>query len=216
MSDRSEQVFISSVVAIVGAIAGAVATAIINLLLAGKINVNYWWIWLIGGGLGAALLYEIYQANRFPFKKWRVTNIWDGKGLIFREDIAALDGRPDGEAWQFRASTNDWAIFGPYLRQPLRKGKYRATFRIRVNEITSEDRPIIELSVAANCKVKGDKQLAARTLSTRDFRRGGVYQNFPLDFYALIDERDLELRVCSRDSRHIVTMDYIYLSRCLT
>src|SRR6266567_2827395 len=76
-----KQILVGSVIALVGAIVGAFATAIINLLFAGKINVTYWWVWGIGGVLGALLLYGIYQANRFPFTKYRVTNKRDGKGL---------------------------------------------------------------------------------------------------------------------------------------
>jgi hypothetical protein len=217
MSDEQafKQIFIGSVVALVGAIAGTVATAIINLLLAGKISVNYWWVWGIGAVLGALLLYGIYPANRFPFKKWRVTNIRDGKGLLFREDLPVLEGKPDGEAWQFVAHDNNWAIYGPYLRQSLRKGKYRAAFRVKVNNVSGEDRHVIELSVASNCKAVGDKQLAARTLTTRDFKSGGVYHIFFLYFDALVDERDLELRIYAKGSGHTVTLDYVRLSRRL-
>ncbi len=158
------------------------------------------------------MLYEIYQANRFPFKKWRITNIRDGKGLLFREDLTALDGRRNGKAWQFKTSINDWAFSGPYLRQPLRKRKYRATFRVKVNSVSGEDRPIIDLDVSSNCKTIGDKHLARRTLTTCEFKTGGVYHVFPLDFDVFIDERDLELRIYSRGSEYIVTLDYVKLS----
>ncbi len=60
--------------------------------------------------------------------------------------------------------------------------------------------------------MKGDKQLAARALTTLDFKRGGVYQNFSLDFDVFIDERDLELRIFSKGRGHIITLDYVQLS----
>ena len=53
----------------------------------------------------------------------------------------------------------DWAIYGPYLLQPLRNGKYRAVFKIKINELPKEDRPIIDISVASAKKDLGDKVL---------------------------------------------------------
>ena len=76
-------------------------------------------------------------------------------------------------------------------------------FRAKVNSVSGEDRPVIELSAASNWKIIGDKHLAVRTLTTRDFKRGGVYQNFSLDFDAFVDERDLELRIYAMGSGHI-------------
>jgi len=132
---------------------------------------------------------------------------------LFRSDI--LDGKKVGTAWQFKVDKVEWAIYGPYLRHPIHKGKYRATFKIKVDDISSENRPIVELDVASRCKEWGDKRLTGRVFSRRDFKNADEYQSFSLDFFVISDEDDLELRVFSRGSGHTVTLDYIELSRRL-
>lgn len=61
MNNQTEQIFIGSIVALVGAIAGAIATAIINLILNGKITSNFWWFWILGGFVGALLILWLYR-----------------------------------------------------------------------------------------------------------------------------------------------------------
>ena len=197
-----EQILVGSTVALF--------TVIINESFAGKIN----YFWALGGFLGSMILYGAYQ--RFggsPFKKWRVTNENDGKGLLFRADI--LSGRKVGEAWQFKTTKQDWAIYGPYLRQLLHKGKYRATFRIKVDDIKGEDHPLFQIDIASNCKYRGDKRLAGRTVTCSDFTEADEYQEFILDFYVVSNERELELRIFSEGTGETVTLDYIRLSRRL-
>jgi len=203
MGNRTiEQISIGAIVALVA--------AIINQAVAGK--VDYWW--LVGGFFGAIIIYGGYQGfGGYPFTKYRVTNVRDNKALLFRSDI--LEGKRIEGAWQFRASKNDWAIYGPYLRNPLRKGKYCATFRIKVDDIAGENCPIVDIDVASRTRELGDKRLTARTLTPLDFRRGDEYHEFSLDFNTFGDERDLELRVYSRGNGHLVTLDYIQLSRRL-
>lgn len=210
MNNRSEQIFVGVTVALIGAVGGAVATAIINQLLAGKITVMYWWIWVIGAILGGLLLYEIYESNRFPFKKFRVTtNRDDGKSLL--ENSSKGRSVEDG-AWLFSNST----VFGPWIRIPLRKGKYRAIFRIKVDNIHGENQHIVKLDVVSNSNFRGDKTLAARVFTNADFSKAGQYHFFPLDFYVLEHERDVELRVHSEgDNHHNTTLDYVKLSRRL-
>ncbi len=198
----SEQIFVGLIVALF--------TAIINQVFAGKVN----YLWVFGGFLGAVLLYGAYQRfGRFPFIKWRVTNIHDGKGLLFRDDL--LEGKRVGDAWQFQASLDNWAIYGPYLRQPLRKGKYRAIFKIKVDDTSGENRPIVHIDVAVRSKELGDKRLVGRTLTPTDFNKADEYHYFLLNLHLMADERDLELRVWSNGGRHIVTLDYIRLSKRL-
>src|SRR5438128_289664 len=117
-----EQVGVGSTVALI--------TAVINQAFAGQLN--YWWV--VGGFFAAVVLYTAYQNSGYPFIKFHVTNKHDNKGLLCRNDRPDLVvGKSVGEAWQFKASGNDYqAIYGPYIREPLRKGKYRTTFRIRV------------------------------------------------------------------------------------
>ena len=199
-----EKILIGSAVALVA--------AIINQLFAG--NINYWWVLIVF--IGAIIFIWAYQRyGGSLFTKYRVdkVNEENGKRLLARRDI--LDGEMVGEAWQFKAQKDDWAIYGPYLREPLRKGKYRATFRVKINDTSTQDIPVIELSVASNCGWRGGKQLASRTFSTRDFKKTDEYHDFSLDFYTFADERELEFRVWSKGTQHTVTLDYVELSRRL-
>ncbi len=194
-----EQILVGSTVAFF--------TAIINGAVAGNINPSV----VLGGFFVSIIAYGAYQKlRRFPFKKWRVTKVFDGKGLLFRDDI--LEGKYVGEAFQFRASKKDWAVYGPYLRQSLSKGKYRATFKIKVDDISGDDRTIVKIDVASNCRNKGDKRLVGRTLSRSDFTKADEYHKFPLDFYVKAHERELELRIYSEGHGEVVTLDYIQLS----
>jgi hypothetical protein len=72
MSDEQVrgQIFVGSVVALVGAIAGAIATAIINLLFAGKLNFNYWWTWVLGGAVLALVLFWLFRRSQQPILKY--------------------------------------------------------------------------------------------------------------------------------------------------
>lgn len=187
----------------------ALITAIINQIFAGKID----YLWVFGIFLFTILLFWLFYGTGFPFTKFRVTGTNDGKGLLFRSDISS--GKKVGEAWQFLSDKSNWAIYGPYLRQPLHKGKYRATFRIKVDDISGDNRPIVDIDVASRCKEAGDKRLVGRTLTTRDFIESDEYHDCSLDFFVVSDENDLELRVFTRNSGHTITLDHIQLSRRL-
>lgn len=193
---------------LVGALT-ALITAIINQVFSGQVD----YLWVIGGFFFSLLLYWAYQGIGYPFIKFRVTNIRNGQGLLFRSDN--FIGKNVGEAWQFTVDKDEWAIYGPYLLQPLHKGKYRAAFRIKVDDITGDNRPAIEIDVASRCRAVGDKRLTGRAISTRDFKSADKYQVFLLDFFVISDENDIELRIFSRGSGHTVTLDYIQLSRRL-
>ncbi len=198
-SQTIEKIFVGVLLAFI--------TAIINQVVSGQIN----YLWVGSVFTLALFLYWIFQGIGFPYIKFRVSSTNDGKGLLFRSDIST--GKKVGEAWQFKADKFDWAVYGPYLRSPLRSGKYRGTFRIKVDDVSGDNRPIIEIDVASRCKEVGDKKLSARTLSTRDFKNADEYQDFPLDFFIISDENDLELRVFTKGSGHTVTLDYIQLTR---
>lgn len=104
---------------------------------------------------------------------------------------------------------------GPYLRKPLRKGKYHALFRIKIDNIDGTNQPVCDIDVASQTRRPGDKRLATRTLSTADFTVADEYHEFSLDFATFADERDLELRVDSSGNGHTMTLDSITLSRRL-
>lgn len=199
-----EQIGIGSTVALV--------TAIINQALAGKID--YWWV--IGVFFITVVLYTVFQNySGFPFKKFRVTNKQDGKGLLFRSDEPGiLEGKPIGEAWQFKASGDNYhTIYGPYLQHPIRNGKYRAIFRIKADNVEGDNIYITYIDVASSYKAtRGGKILAARTLTANDFKKSDDYQDFYLDFDVLSDENELEFRIAPT-SGYVLTLDYIQLAR---
>ena len=149
--------------------------------------------------------------------KYRVTNRRDNKGLLFSDfkpDLAT--GKPVGEAWQFRASgTGYHAIHGPYIREPLRTGKYRATFKLKVDDIGTDDVYITYIDVVSIYKEqKGAKVLAARTLTSNDFGKSDEYREFNLDFDIFTDEREVEFRVAPTNG-FLTTLDFVQLSRRL-
>jgi hypothetical protein len=126
-----------------------------------------------------------------------------------------MPGKRIGSAWTLEAKVNDWAVYGPYLREPLRRGRYRATFKLKLEDASVENVPIIEIDVACKTRHYGDKRLTGRVLTTLDFKFSDEYRAFRLDFDLLTDERDLELRIWSKGGGHRITLDYVRLSRRL-
>jgi hypothetical protein len=101
-------------------------------------------------------------------------------------------------------------MYGPYI--PLPRGKYRATFRLKVNDTQGGDAPLVRLEVTSG---RGTKWLAVRTISMRDFDRADRYQNFPLDFYLIDGENDVEFRLILVGGNRRVVFEYVRLSRKL-
>jgi hypothetical protein len=137
---------------------------------------------------------------------WVTTNRRDGKSLL----TDSSKGRPvEDRAWLF----TDCSIYGPYLPVPLGKGKYKAIFRLKVDNISGENQHIVKLDVVSNSNFDGDKTLARRTLTNGDFKKAGQYHEFPLEFSLFDYERKLEFRIHSAGNHHSTTLDYIQLSR---
>jgi len=177
-------------------------------------------VFLLGGGVWflRKMMVVAYEGfGRFPFTSFRVDpslkGHGDGVGLLFRGDH--LEGKRVGSAWTFRTTVNDWAVFGPYLREPLRKGRYSVMFNLKIDDATVDNSPVIEIDVACKTRDDGDKRLTGRTLTPLDFRRSDEYRQFRLDFDVLTDERYLEIRIWSKGSGHRITFDYARLSRRL-
>ena len=183
-----------------------------------------------------ALLFIAYRRNeQFPCIKWYVTEEnkgpntvdWNqqklvGKSYMFEGQFVGTawrQGKYIPTPWRFRASDNPnyrTAVSGPILRDPLQKGKYRALFKLKFNkdEKTKENQPIINIDVSSSFKTEADKRLAGRTLFKNDFDNMlDAYHDFILDFTIKVNEPKLELRITPRGSSHIVTLDYIKLSR---
>ena len=195
MSNRTiEQIFVGAVVAII--------TAIINLSISGKINYQ----WVILGFFVAIVCYWIYQGfGIFPFKKFRVTtNREDGISLL--ADSSKGRHVEDG-AWLF----SDSQVYGPYLRTQLGKGKYTTVFKIKVDNLDGGNRYLMSIDIITRLDDRRHKTLASRTLTNRDFKKAGEYHYFPLDFYIIQNEQDLEMRVGSEGVEHNITLDYVQL-----
>jgi hypothetical protein len=197
-----EQVFVGVVVAF--------ATAIINQRFAGDVN----YLLVFGVFLSGVIGYGLYRRyGAFPLGKYKVTRVNDGKGLLTGDDSATvklIDGK-----LQFTANFEDYAVYGPYLRKPLRAGKYRIIYRLKVNQLPTENRPILDIDVGARTKGWGDKRLIGRSLTTADFAKADEFQEFPLDFHIGSDEHSVEFRVFSKGNGDLITFDNVELARRL-
>jgi hypothetical protein len=176
--------------------ATAVASAIFNYAVLGQAN----WLWVFIAFVVPFAVLQFYQRSGFsPFKKWRVQD----------NELIARSGQATGHgAWELDTSERRaWAIYGPH--KPLGRGKYRATFRLKINN-TSGDDPVVDLDVASR---HGAKIMALRTLTVQDFQRADVYQDFPLDFYLRYDDNEIEFRISTKGALRRVVLEYVALSR---
>lgn len=174
----------------------AVTTAVFNLALNGQVN----WLWvLIAFAVPFAMLQFYERASFSAFKEWRVRD---------NELISAM-GQPTGNgAWELDTSERrSWAVYGP--RKPLGRGKYRATFRLKINSTAGDD-PVVDIDVASR---HGKKIIALRTLTAKDFLRADTYQAFPLDFYLVHDDNEIEFRVSTKGVPRRFVLDRVTLSR---
>lgn len=176
----------------------AAVSAIFNLALTGHVN----WLWvLVAFGVPFVAL-RVYQQAGVSFSRiWRVRD----------NELLSRIGQPLGNgAWELNTSERtDWAIYGPH--KPLGRGRYQARFRLKINNNAGDD-PVVELDVAAR---HGKKIVALRTVTVQDFNRSDTYQDFPLDFYLLHDDNEIEFRVSTRGAPRRVGLDRVTLSRHL-
>jgi hypothetical protein len=61
----------------------------------------------------------------------------------------------------------------------------------------------------------GAKILALRTLTIRDFNRADTYQDFPLDFFLLQDDNEIEFRISTGGAARRLVLDHVVLARRL-
>jgi hypothetical protein len=135
---------------------------------------------------------------------WQLTEVrrWRVKEGELRASLGTPVG---GEAWELATPAyQEFAVYGPY--QPLPRGRYRATFRVKLSDTSGvEDAITAWVDVASG---RGKKRLAFRDLAIRDFARADAYQGFPVDFYLLQDESDLEFRTSKMgDQRRLTLQD---------
>jgi hypothetical protein len=156
------------------------------------------WV-LLAFGVPFAVLQFYQRAGFTRVGAWRVRD----------NELQAQAGAATGQgAWMLEAGERrDWAVRGP--RRPLGHGRYRAAFRLKVDSLAG-DEVVAELDVAAR---HGRKVLALRALTVQDFRQADAYQDFPLDFYLLHDDNDVEFRLSVRGGPRRLTFDRVTLTR---
>ncbi len=182
---------------LVGA-ATAAAAAVFNLAVNGQVEAG--WV-LLAFGVPFTVLQAYQRAGFTRVRAWRVGD----------NELQAQAGAPTGHgAWALEAGERrDWAVRGP--RRPLGQGRYRAAFRLKIDSLAG-DEVVLELDVAAR---HGRKVLALRALTVQDFRQADTYQDFPLDFYLLHDDNDVEYRLSARGGPRRLTFDRVTVSRRL-
>lgn len=215
-----ERIFVGSIVTTINVLLTAVL-GIIIYQYAGRLS--YWYWWVVGGliMLGIVLYYIIYQGyDKFPYTQFRVPK-HPQAGKTLHAWIEPFHGDNIGEAWKFETNQeNDgYAIYGPWLEQPLRKGKYKATFRMKIHNVSVVNHPIVDIDVACATRWDGDTRLACRTLTTSNFAKADEYDEFSLYFKVDNEARKVEFRVWTHkagsEGRDIVILDYVQLSRQL-
>ncbi len=180
---------------IVGTLTAA-ASAVFHFALTGQVD----WRWVLVAFLAPYLALHFYErASLSAFREWRVRD----------NELISRSGQPAGTgAWELdTGEPRSWVVFGP--RKPLTRGRYRATFRLKLNQLAG-DAPIVDLDVASR---HGAKLLALRTLTAQDFRRADRLQDFPLDFYLLHDDNEIEFRISTRGAPRRLVLDRVALAR---
>lgn len=176
----------------------AVVAAVFNLAITGQIN-GWWMLVAFAVPVGVLQLYQ--RVGLSPTREWRVRD----------NELSAAIGQSVGDgAWELDATeARQWAVYGPW--KPLAHGKYRATFQLKISSVAS-DRPIVDIDVTAR---HGKKIIALRTLTARDFGKADSFQRFPLDFYLLQDENEIEFRVSTKGIARRVVLDSVKVVRRL-
>jgi hypothetical protein len=176
----------------------AATTLVFNLAVTGQIN-GWWMLAAFVVPVGVLQLYQ--RVGVAPAREWRVRD----------NELSAATGQPVGDgAWELDATeAKSWAVYGPW--KPLAHGKYRATFQMKVSSV-SGDQPVVDIDLAAR---HGKKIIALRTLTARDFGKADSFQRFPLDFYLLQDENEIEFRVSTKGTPRRVVLESVKVVRRL-
>jgi hypothetical protein len=178
--------------------ATAVAAAIFNFAFTGRAN----WLLVVAAFVVPVVALRLYQRSGFsPLKRWRVKD----------NELVARAGQASGNgAWELDArERHNWVVHGPH--KPVGRGRYRATFRLKINNV-SGDEAVADLDVAAR---HGAKILVLRTLTVQDFLRADTYQDFPLDFYLLHDDNEIEFRLSTRGAARRLVLEHVMFARRL-
>lgn len=115
---------------------------------------------------------------------------WQGEG----SELSHNTGRLESDGWLCQTGIDDanqHMIYGPYDTS-LPPGPNVAEFRMKVDNNTANDDPIVDIDVrnATNGQI-----LASQTLTRTMFPVAGNYTNFTLPFTIPADNQSIELRV---------------------
>ena len=134
-------------------------------------------------------------------------------GERLRAGPTITNGVMIGEAWKVRADRVGHAVHGPYLRRPLLKGRYIATFRLKIASTGVDRRQVLILDVVSAVPKPGQNLLSARAIKASDFAESDCWQDFPLTFDVDAAEPSVEFRVQSAGTGDTITLDYVQLDR---
>jgi len=122
MSDNStlKQIVVGSIVTVIGALAGT----IFNLLFVGKLNLNSWWVFALGGALLALFVFRLYREFNQDVVSY-------GKRVALRtydNSFVAMDTNKDNQLFGGAQYIRAWQLFEildastPFARR-RRRGK---------------------------------------------------------------------------------------------
>jgi hypothetical protein len=164
---------------LVGASA-AILAALVDLAVADKVS----WYWVLLAFVVPFAILTIYQGvlggGLRPFKRWGIRP----------GELTSYYAREGADYWEFdRTAQEGHGFYGPYI--PLPRGKYRVTYRLKIDSRDNQDQPVCDLDVTSN---DGQKWFAYRTLSIRDFTQSDRWQSFHIPFDLSHDENRVEFR----------------------
>ena len=147
------------------------------------------------------------RSRRYPFDKYYLTQ--EEMMVVSLSRIAQADASEQPE--EFTCGDRLTHVFGPYLRVPLRKGKYRAAFRLK----TAVKAPINSLRNSMSCHASPKSLDFEYSLRMNFGSASHIWQFCRIDFATEQDEPEVEFRVTCMESGDTLTLDYVRLTRRL-
>jgi len=128
---------------------------------------------------------------------------WEAEG----SSISHNTGHNDGDGWLCQTgvdAANNHMVYGPYDKT-IPSGPNKADFRIKIDNNTANNDPIVDLDVrdATNGAI-----LASQAVTRQQFSVAGDYVTFTLPFTMPADNHSLELRVYWRGNSY-TKVDYV-------
>lgn len=139
-----------------------------------------------------------------PYSK---TWTWQAEGV----NLSHLTGAIETDGWLCKVGTdaaNEFMINGA-IDSTVTMGPNVAEFRMKVDNITLDDNPIVDIDVR---HIATGNILATQTITRKQFTTAGSYTNFKLNFMMPVDSQAIELRVKWRGTAY-TKVDWISISQ---